>query len=87
MLKSLLERLKRDFDASKLVLFSLQEGYRFLISTCYFIHLDWLEHHKHEPRLSKFCNFHLEGLFSVRFCSLSFRSTRSLFTLKHNFKL
>ena len=41
-LKLLLEHLKRYFDASKLVLFSLQEGYRFLISTCYFAHLDGL---------------------------------------------
>ena len=41
-LKSLLERLKRDFDGSKIVFFSLQASYRFLISTCYFAHLDGL---------------------------------------------
>ena len=42
-LKSLLERLKRDFDDCKIVFFfCLQETYRFLISTCYFAHLDGL---------------------------------------------
>ena len=50
-LKSLLERLKRDFYASKLVLFSLQEGYRFLISTCYFTHLDDLSTANMNPDL------------------------------------
>ena len=40
MLKSLLEGLKRDFDGSKIVFFSLEASYRFLISTCYFAHLD-----------------------------------------------
>ena len=40
-LKSLLERLKRDFDGSKIFFFfSLQASYRFLISTCPFPHLD-----------------------------------------------
>ena len=40
MLKSLLEGLKRDFDGSKIVFFSLEASYTFLISTCYFAHLD-----------------------------------------------
>ena len=37
-LKSLLERLKRDFNDSKSLFVSLKESYRFLISTCYFAH-------------------------------------------------
>ena len=41
-LKSLLERLKRDFDGSKLFFFSLQASYWFLISKCHFAHLDGL---------------------------------------------
>ena len=36
-LKSLLERLKRDFADCKIVLFSVyKQTYKFLISTCYF---------------------------------------------------
>ena len=34
--------LKRKFDDSKIVFLSLEESYRFLISTCYFAHLDGL---------------------------------------------
>ena len=41
-LKSLLERLKRDFDGSKTVSFQFKAIYRFLISTCYFAHLHGL---------------------------------------------
>ena len=41
-LKSLLEREKRDFDDSEIVSFSLQESYKFLISTCYLTHLNGL---------------------------------------------
>ena len=50
-LKLLLERLKRDFDDSKLVVFSLQEGYRFLISACYFTHLNDLSTANMNPDL------------------------------------
>ena len=50
-LKLLLERLKRHFNASMLVLFSLQEGYRFLISTYYFTHLDGLSTTNMNPDL------------------------------------
>ena len=41
-LKSLLEREKRDFDILRSFLFSLQESYKFLISTCYLTHLHGL---------------------------------------------
>ena len=37
--------------------------------------------------ISKFFNFYLEGLFWVAVCSLSLRSTRSLFRWEHHFKL
>ena len=50
-LKLLQERLKRDFNASMLVLFSFQEGYRFLISTCDFAHLDGLSAANMNPDL------------------------------------
>ena len=42
-LKTLLKREKRDFDDSEIVsFFSLQESYKFLISTCYLTHLHGL---------------------------------------------
>ena len=42
---------------------SLQTSYRFLISRCYFSHLDCFEQRKHDFRLAKLCHFHLQSLF------------------------
>ena len=41
-LKSLLERLKRDFDDCKSIFFRFKESDRFLILTCYFANFDGL---------------------------------------------
>ena len=45
------------------------------------------ERRKNDSPLAKFCNFHLEGLFLVRDCSLSLPSTRLLYHSKHHFKI
>ena len=77
-LKSLLERLKRDFDSSKTVSFQFTSNLSVSHFNMLFRSSQWFERRKHDSRLAKFCDFHLEGLFQVRDCSTSLRSTRSL---------
>ena len=40
MLKLLQDGLKHDFDDCKMNFFQLKESFRFLISKCYFAHVD-----------------------------------------------
>ena len=77
-LKSLLERLKRDFDGSKIVSFQFTTKLQVSHFNMSFLSSRWFERRKHDSRHAKFCNFHLESLFQVRDCSTSLRSTRSL---------
>ena len=53
-LKSLLERLKRDFDYCEIVFFCSHATYGFLISTRYFAHLDGLSAENMIPHLLSF---------------------------------
>ena len=76
--KSLLERLKRDFDDSKIVSFQFKSKLYGSPFNVLFRLSRWFERRKNDSRLLKLCNFHLEGLFLVRDCSISLRSTRSL---------
>ena len=62
---------KRDFDGSKIVSFQ-QASYRFLISTCYFAHLDDLRAEKMIPDLLS-CQFPFR-----RFLIAVYQLTRSL---------
>ena len=77
-LKSLLERLKRNFDGSNIVSFQFKSKLQVSHFNMLFRSSRWFESRKHDSRLANFCNFHLEGLFQVRDCSTSLRSTRSL---------
>ena len=76
-LKSLVERLKRDFHDSKIVFLQFT-------SKLYVSHLKMLchsselfERRKHDSRLAKLFNFHLEVLFRVCGWNMSLRLTRS----------
>ena len=62
-LKSLLERLKRDFDGSKTVSFQFTSNLWVSHFNMLFRSSQWFERRKHDSRLAKFCDFHLEGLF------------------------
>ena len=62
-LKSLLERLKRDFDGSKTVCFQFTSKLQVSHFNMLFRSSQWFERRKHDSRLAKFCDFHLEGLF------------------------
>ena len=46
----------------------------------------WFERREHDSRLAEFFNFLMRSLFLVRDCSISLRSTRSLFALKTSFQ-
>ena len=62
-LKSLRERLKRDFDDSKLFFSTCKESVRYLISTRCSAHFGSYERRKHDIRHSKIRNFGLLAAF------------------------
>ena len=76
-LKSLLERLKRDFDDSKIV--SVQFKRRFLISTCYFAHLDGSSAENMNPDFLRFTRDRIR-LIST-FSSVTLRSHFTTFSM------
>ena len=67
-LKSLLERLKRNFDGSKIVSFQSTSKLQVSHFNMTFRSSRWFERRKHDSRLANFCYFHLEGLGQVRDC-------------------
>ena len=86
-LKSLPERLKRDFDDCKSVSFQFISRLQVSHFKMLFCRFQQFQRRKHDSGLTKFSNFNLEAFYQVRDFNISLGSTRSLQHSKHHFKV